>query len=300
MSGRRWLETITCFAVTLLVSAGASAERQFDAAGAVAPTSPGNLAWVSASETLQSISSSQWRFEAIGRQFTEPIDTLSGLRNPADTHSPVLLPAVPAAISMTLCGFLCVSFVRDRRAWFAIACGILWLGQAGIQAVPQLGHKLCCRVAAAKHSTAKLNPALAANSFERTGNGDTIRYIGLLRRLEGIPDRNLSSLSLARKNVTPVKTGARNSNLRLPLPATGNYDIGSRKTSVRKHSAPPRAFTAQTNWPERLIACPAGAAGHFIIFSPAFIFSNLSRGPPAIEMRVFATQTQRAGSRNVL
>ena len=227
MSGRRWLETITCFAVTLLVSAEASASLDDMAGG-------------SASETLHSISSSQWRFEAIGRQFAEPIDTLSGLRNPADTHGPALLPAVPAAISMTLCGFLCVSFVRDRRAWFAVACGLLWLGQAGIQAVPQLGHKLCCRMAAAKNSTAKLNPALAANSSERTGNGDTIRYIGLLRRLEGIPHHNLRSiqdtlcnLSLARKRES------RNGNRRFALPATGNYDIGSRKISVRKHSVPP-------------------------------------------------------------
>jgi len=264
------------------------------------PCSYSNTAGVSASETLQSISSSQWRFEAVGRQFTEPIDTLPGLRNPADTHSPVLLPAVPAAISMTLCGFFCVSFVRDRRAWLAMVCGILWLGQAGIHAIPQLGHKLCCRMAAAKHSTAKLNPALAANSFERTGNHNAIRYIGLLRRLEGIPDRNLRSLSLARKIVTPVKTGAGNGDRKLLRLATGNYDTGSQKTCVRKHSVPPQAFTAQTNRPERLIACPAGTAGHFIVFSPAFIFNNLSRGPPAIEMRVFATQAQRAVSRNVL
>ncbi len=290
MSGRGRLGRITCLAVTLLVSAGVSAGRQFDTAEAAALTSFDNTAEVSASETLQSISSSQWRFEAIGRQFAEPIDTLSGLRNPADTHSPALLPAVPAAISMALCGFLCVSFVRDRRAWLAMVCGILWLGQAGIHAVPQLGHKLCCRMAAVKHSTAKLNPALAANSFERTGNHNTIRYIGLLRRLEGIPDHNLSSLSF------PRKRRIRNGNLRLPLLATGNYNIGSRQTGVLKHSIPLQAFTAQTNWPERLIACPAATAEHFIVFSPAFIFNNLSRGPPAIEMRVFATQAERAVS----
>jgi len=125
MSGRRWLETILCLAVTLLVSAGASA-------GAAVPTSLDNMAEV-ASETLHTISSSQWRLEAIGRQFTGPIDTLSALTNPADAHSPALLPAVPAAISMTLCGFLCVSFVRDRRTWLAVACGLLWLGQAGFR-----------------------------------------------------------------------------------------------------------------------------------------------------------------------
>ena len=249
MSGGRWSGQLVCLAGMVIITAGLSAARQFDAAGAVVPTSLDNMAGVSASETIQSISSSQWRFETLGRQFAEPIDTLSALRNPADTYSPALLPAVPATISMTLCGFLCVSFVRDRRAWLAVACGLLWLGQAGIQAVPQLGHKLCCRMAAAKHSISKLNPALAANSFERTGNHSTIRYIGLLRRLEGIPDHNLSSIQ----------------------------DI------VRKHSAPSRAFTAQTNWPERLIACPAGAAGNFVIdFSPAFIFSILPRGPPDV------------------
>ncbi len=83
--------------------------------------------------------------------------------------------------------------------------------------------------------------------------------------------------------------------------ATGNYDIGSQQISVRKHSVPPQAFTAQTNWPERLIACPGRAAGNFIIsFSPAFIFSNLPRGPPALETRVFPIKVQRAASRNVL
>ena len=281
MSGRRCFGTITFLAGMVIITAGLAAARQFDAAGAVVPTSLDNMAGVSASETIQSISSSQWRFETLGRQFAEPIDTLSALRNPADTYSPALLPAVPATISMTLCGFLCVSFVRDRRAWLAVACGLLWLGQAGIQAVPQLGHKLCCRMAAAKHSISKLNPALAGNSFERTGNQDTIRYIGLLRRLEGIPDHNLCSL------LFPRKRESRSDHRKFVLPATGNYDTGSGQISVRKHSIPPQAFTAQNNWPERLIVCPAGAAGNFIIScSPAFIFSILPRGPPAHQARV--------------
>ncbi len=76
--------------------------------------------------------------------------------------------------------------------------------------------------------------------------------------------------------------------------ATGNYDVGSRQTSVHKHSVPPQAFTAQTNWSEKLIACPASAAGNFIIgFSPAFIFSNLPRGPPAHKAKVLTCHRRR-------
>jgi len=57
------------------------------------------------------------------------------------------LPAVPAAIFMVLTGFLCVSFVNDRRIWLASLAGLLWLGQTGLSAIPQ----------AASHLTGKAN-----------------------------------------------------------------------------------------------------------------------------------------------
>ncbi len=261
MSGWRRLETISCFAVTLLVCAGVSAARQFVAAGAVASTSLDNMAGVSASETLQSISSSQWRFEAIGRQFTEPIDTLSGLRNPADTHSPVLLPAVPAAISMTLCGFLCISFVRDRRSWLAMVAGVLWLGQTGIQAVPELTHRICSRITTSTSSPAGLDrPDIVFSSDKTTtGNAQSIRFVGLLRKLEGIPEY----LSI---NSQSIQTAA--------------GKTGRQLTFARKHSTPSPALALRDCRHNTLIVCPVTASGHFIVFSPAFIFQNLSRGPP--------------------
>jgi len=48
------------------------------------------------------------------------------------------LPHVPAAIFMAISGFLCVTFVRDRRAWIAGLGALLWLGQTSVQAIPQL------------------------------------------------------------------------------------------------------------------------------------------------------------------
>jgi len=284
VSGRRWAIQFVCLAGMVIMTAGASAERQFAvySSGISVPLHAADGA--SAPETLQGISSSQWCFEAIGRQFTEPAHALSPPGNSADTCSPALLPAVPAAISLTLCGFLCVSFVRDRRAWLAVACALLWPGRAGIRAVPQLGHKLRFVSASARQATANLNPALPADSFQRAGNHEAVRYTGLLRHLEGIPLHNLSSIQGTLSNLPfPRKRESRYGSRRLPLYATGNYDIKTRQARVRTHSISRRSFVAQTAWSERVLVCPAGATGQlFILSSPAFIFSNLSRGPPDV------------------
>jgi len=65
------------------------------------------------------------------------------LRPPADSANPQTsfvrsLPAVPGALLMVLTGFFYVSLVRDRRAWFTALAGLLWLGQTGFAALPQL------------------------------------------------------------------------------------------------------------------------------------------------------------------
>ncbi len=287
MSGRKWLRQLVCLTGVVFVTPGLSAGWQFDAHAASTQLDLATGGF--ASETLQSMYSSQWRFEVVGGQFTEPIDTLSALTNPAGTHSPALLPVVPAAISMTLCGFLCISFVRDRRAWLAVARALLSLTHAGIYALPQLGHKLCSRMAAAKQSTAKFNPALAPNSFERTGNQTTIRYIGLLRRLQGIPDG--------------IRTTIFDDGRQIPAAACKSGIAGTSALSARSYryaSAAHFAVASRWNHFKDVDRCPADAAEQFTCFQPAFIFSNLSRGPPAIEVRVFPTQAQRAASRIVL
>jgi hypothetical protein len=48
------------------------------------------------------------------------------------------LPGVPATFFLVATGFVCVSLVRDRRAWLAGLAALLWLGQAGLHALPQL------------------------------------------------------------------------------------------------------------------------------------------------------------------
>ena len=56
------------------------------------------------------------------------------------------LPAVPGALFMALVGFVCVSFVKDRKVWLAALAGLLWIGQAGITILPQK-----CRLCFAHH-----------------------------------------------------------------------------------------------------------------------------------------------------
>ena len=213
--------------------------------------------------TLQTTSSADWQLENSGRQITDPARTPSPFQE-THTRNTTMLPAVPAAISMTLCGFLCISFVRDRRGWLAMETGILWLGQKGIQAFPELTHRICSRITTSANSPTGLDkPDIVFASHKTiTGNAQSIRFVGPLRKLEGIPDHNHGSILL---------------------------DLSF-----------PRKRRSRNNIQRTLIVCPVRASGHFIVFSPAFIFQNLSRGPPEIKMRVFTTKVQRAASRNVL
>ena len=48
------------------------------------------------------------------------------------------LPAVPGALLMVVVGFVCVSAVRDRRAWLAVATCLLWAGQSGFSLLPRI------------------------------------------------------------------------------------------------------------------------------------------------------------------
>ncbi len=217
---------------------------------------------------LQTTSSTDWQLENIGRQITDPARTPSPFQE-GHTRIITTLPAVPAAISMTLCGFLCISFVRDRRAWLAMAAGILWLGQTGMNAVPELTHRICSRITTSASSPTSLDrPDIVFSSDSITGNAQSIRFIGLLRKLEGIPDHNLGVLSIDTQSIQA---------------AADNFDnAGRQPTCARKHSTSSPALALRDCRHNTLIVCPVTASGHFIVFSPAFIFQNLSRGPPIL------------------
>ena len=47
------------------------------------------------------------------------------------------LPAAPRPALMVLVGFLCISLVRDRKTWFAVATFLLSFGHYWLTAVPQ-------------------------------------------------------------------------------------------------------------------------------------------------------------------
>ncbi|MCF7958016.1 MAG: hypothetical protein K9M57_06150 [Phycisphaerae bacterium] len=125
---------------------------------------------------------------------------------PLETHAAKELPAVPGAILMTLAGFLCVSLVRDRRAWLATVTTILNLAQTGVRIIPQLA--LCTAFQASRKSQPSAvrltrdgtNRALLSN--DPTG----ISYAGLLYRLAAIPGYSNLNTPIQRKNIQ-IKKG---------------------------------------------------------------------------------------------
>ena len=175
------------------------------------------------------------------------------------------LPAVPGAIFMVLTGFLCVSLVKDRRVWLTVLAGLLWAGQAGVQALPQLALHLCHRTHTNQHFSARSTQFYLLEDTARTRSDiEGTRYIGLLHHLAGIPDAKsaftngchttLITLSQHRQKVF----GGVFSNPNTPLSAI----------IPEQHSL------------NSLSKCLASTAEQFICFSPAFIFENLPRGPP--------------------
>lgn len=201
----------------------------------------------------------------IGKELLDPPDEAADWNTlPAGARS---LPGVPAAIFMVLTGFLCVSFVNDRRIWLASLAGLLWLGQTGLSAIPQV----------ASHLTGKRNGThnSCPHNFVGMGKGgyrhrlrsdiEGTQYIGLLRHLAGIPSGIPSIVSSS--------IPASFSSLRIWR--------SNRQGAGCAHSARPEFAIAQTaSDMGNSTVCSACAAEHFVCFSPAFAFSNLARGPP--------------------
>jgi len=274
MSGRRWSECFACFAAVLLLTAGVSTGKPWTVA---ALESLSDAAQISTPETLETTSASQRELETLGRQFREPVGTLSVLSGADDTGKPTQLPAVPAAISMTLCGFFCVSFVRDRRAWLAMACGIMWAGHAGILVLPLLGQKLRCRAASGK-SVPKLSSTLTGDWLAQTmADCGIVRYIGLLRHLDGIPHKAVEVTFGA--GIRHIPLAICKSAVRHP----GRLDVRSFGGSFVRHWA----AAAHADWCNVLNQCPADKAEHYLHFSSACSFNVLARGPPVPKKAIF-------------
>jgi len=68
-------------------------------------------------------------------------NALASLESSVNLHNSTVnsatsLTAVPGALFMVLAGFFCISFVRDRRFWFAMLFGLASLGQDVFTALP--------------------------------------------------------------------------------------------------------------------------------------------------------------------
>ena len=206
---------------------------------------------------------------AVAAEFLKPPAGFTDLAVSSPIHVKAL-PAVPGAIFMVLTGLLCVSLVKDRRIWLAALASLLWVGQAGIQAIPQLALHLCHRTHTNQHlSTRPTQFYLLEDTVRARSDIEGTRYIGLLHHLTGIPHANIASkrchtaliaLSQCRQKVLGRAFGYPNKNTLPPLSAIipEQYSVNSQ------------------------LACLASTAEQFICFSPAFIFAQLPRGPPLL------------------
>ncbi len=247
---------------------------------AVSPTSDAHVPYVS--ETSQITEFSNSRLAAIGAEILKPPPEFTDF-SPVGAKT---LPPVPAALFMVLTGFLCVSLVRDRRVWLAALAGLLWAGQAGFQAIPQLATNI------SKHIQQKTtaNIALLHRSedlFRLRSDIEGTQYIGLLHHLAGIPAGTMSLplpaslLSLrAQRAFSPERSRSRSN---LNLFASLKRVVSARTNLRRVGFSPP-------NYPHHLggasptlhpaFICPAALAERYIYFSPAFIFQQRPRSPP--------------------
>jgi len=239
-------------------------------AGAVSPTTDAPVLYIP--ETSQITEQSKSHLAAIGAEILKPPPDFTDF----STVGAEALPPVPAALFMVLTGFLCVSLVKDRRVWLAALVGLLWVGQAGFQAIPQLAAHI-----RQKHNQRKSPANIAClhrieDSCRLRSDIEGTQYIGLLHHLAGIPDRTMSSIrspmSFLRKQQESRKTVAH-----LCSPFVARNSFARTKSNAK---TPQFAITHLSSLLIPAVICPAARAEQNTHFSPAFIFQLLPRGPP--------------------
>ena len=67
---------------------------------------------------------------------------LKSLTDPPSSIPVRTLPPIPRPFFMVLTGFICISLVRDRRAWLTCLASLMWLGQVGLSSLPQFADHL--------------------------------------------------------------------------------------------------------------------------------------------------------------
>jgi hypothetical protein len=187
---------------------------------------------------------------------------------------------------MVLTGFLYVSLVKDCKVWLAALAGLLWAGQAGIAALPQLAAHL-----SSKKNIQQKSPVNTVclyqfeDSYRLRSDIEGTEYIGLLYHLAGIPDGRMplslpaphSSLQ-ARRAFNPGQSRRWNN-----LDSPPNHPISVRsEDKLQELKFAILSFSFYLLQPTN---CPALAAEQTVYFSSALIFAQLPRGPPEAALR---------------
>jgi len=254
------------------------------AARAVLPTWQAHISFVH--KTSHIIEPSNAHLANIGVELLKPsVDLTSSAPVGAKT-----LPPIPAALFMVLTGFLCVSLVKDRRLWLAALVGLLWAGQAGFHAIPQLAALMSSK----KHIQRKTPDNTAClyrveDCRRLRSDIEGTQYIGLLHHLAAIPAGTMSLLlpaslpSLQAQRAFSPERSRRGSNLIAPR---------KRVASARTRSSAGFLQFAITHFSFLLnpaVICPAARAEQYIHFSPASTFAQLARGPPEPDLIIITS-----------
>jgi len=123
-------------------------------------------------------------YTAATASFSDPVrgignDILSCPESLAQTASAPLTPALPAAILLTIAGFACVSFVRDRATWLSILICF-----AAVALPHQLAGKIAQPLTAATRKTCEpFAGSILPDSIAPASPQISLDYAGLLYRL---------------------------------------------------------------------------------------------------------------------
>lgn len=261
-----WRKTL---AVVLLLFASSAAS----ASPTVVSDSPARAVSLSADRAISVVTCNLGsntvcdRMSELAKAFLQP--PLSASADKSDSRTAAgdirCLPPVPSAVAMVLTGFICISLIRDRRTWLAVLAGLLWVGQTGINALPELTSRIGRKV----HNSRLIEPELAASYFYESGfypanYTNETRYTGLLHHLAGIP----RGTSTFKNNCSTL--------IRHFASGTAKNTRVSRQAIV-----PVLSYLSST------YNCLVRPTRQFICFTPAFIFNLIPRGPPISKMRIF-------------
>ncbi len=218
----------------------------------------------------------------LAAEFHKPPVRFAGLPAPAAGVKP--LPPVPGTLLMVLVGFVCVSLVKDRRAWLSALAGLVCAGEAGFSLLPQLALHL----AGKRQGEQQSSSLCAARSCEPRrpcrlrSDIEGTYYMGLLRHLAGIPDGTISlsfplfppSLPAQKACTTGLGQSQRNLNGR-------GYRLVSAQSKYR-FRAPQSAMTRLSFFLLHTASCLAPGTRQSVDFPTALIVAKLARGPPAL------------------